>query len=707
VFARTRRADGPAQEVTLTAPFSFEALQSIYQLGTALSRAAASEAIFAEALIALERMLGADRAAILLFDPDGVMRFKAWRGLSDAYRRVTEGHSPWAPDTVTAHPILVGDAETETSLAGLRDVIRTEGIRALGFLPLVQGQRLLGKCMIYYDHVHDFTDEEVRLAETVASHIALAVDRQRIADRLHFQANLLDAVGEAVIATDLDGTIVYWNRAAQALYGWSADEVRGRKVVDVVCDPASRAEAAAILARVEAGESWSGEFPVCRRDGRSFRAMVTDTPIRNADGKLIGVIGVSRDISEQKQAEAERSQLLIREQMARADAEAANRAKDEFLATLSHELRTPVTAIVGWAQVLRVRAGDPAIAGRAIETIERNAHVQAQLVEDLLDVSRIVSGQLRLDAHPLDLIPVIEAALDTVRPAAEVKGIRVESQLDPSAGPVSGDPDRLQQVISNLLANAVKFTPQDGRVQVRLERDGPDVEIAVSDTGQGIPPAFLPQIFDRFRQAESGTARAHGGLGLGLAIVRHLVELHGGTVAAESAGEGHGATFRVRLPIARLASGAPAGGGPPFIGLDPASLPSLDGLHLLLVEDDADSREALAVVLGQYGAKVTAVGSAAEALATISQSRPDVLVSDIGMPGEDGYSLLRTLRALPPEQGGAIPAIALTGYARPADRARVLAVGFQSHVAKPVEPADLVSVIARLAGRTGGSQAAG
>ena len=405
------------------------------------------------------------------------------------------------------------------------------------------------------------------------------------------------------------------------------------------------------------------------------------------------------DLTESKQTEA-----LLRQQ---AEALArANRLKDEFLATVSHELRTPLNAMLGWATLLRGQQLDAATQQRAIETIERNARAQNQLIDDLLDVSRIITGKLRLDVRPVVLVAVLEAALDAIRPAAEAKNIRLQSLLDPAAGPISGDPDRLQQVFWNLLSNAVKFTPKGGRIQLRLERINSHVEITVSDTGQGISPEFLPHVFERLQQADSTTTRAHGGLGLGLAIVRHLVELHGGHVQVASVGEGKGTTFMVNLPITifRPEPTASERVHPTVSDTAPVlDAPSLDGVKVLIVDDEADARALLATLLRQRGAVVTVVASAREALATLTQSaleqRPDLLVSDIGMPGEDGYMLMRQVRALAPAQGGRMPAIALTAYARTEDRIKALAAGFQAHVPKPVEPAEFIAVVANLTER--------
>jgi signal transduction histidine kinase/CheY-like chemotaxis protein len=384
---------------------------------------------------------------------------------------------------------------------------------------------------------------------------------------------------------------------------------------------------------------------------------------------------------------------------ARDDAEAGNRAKDEFLAVVSHELRTPLTPILMWARMLRAGRLDAEATAGALETIERNIMAQAQLVGDLLDVSRIITGKLRLDVRPVEIAPVIDSAVESARLTAELKGVQLRTIVDPRAGLVSGDPDRLQQIVWNLLSNAIKFTPRDGHVQVELRRTNSHVRITVSDSGQGITPEFLPHVFDRFRQADSTTTRAHGGLGLGLAIVRHLVELHGGRVHVESPGEGQGATFTVELPLAAMPTTASpelvpptAEGAVPFV-----PSPALARLRLLVVDDDTDTLETLQMILSQCGAEVRTAGSAAQALDVLQDWHPDLLISDLGMPGEDGYTLLRRVRALDTDHGGNIPALALTAYARAEDRVNALAAGFQMHVAKPIEPAELVAVIANLA----------
>jgi len=398
----------------------------------------------------------------------------------------------------------------------------------------------------------------------------------------------------------------------------------------------------------------------------------------------------------EQRAQEERARLLEEAVAARAEAEAVNRTKDIFLATLSHELRTPLTAILGWARMLHDRDMDAETSRHGLDVIERNAQAQYQLIRDLLDVSRIISGKLQLNTRRVGLAPIVEAALDSVRQAADAKAIRLGAEYDDETDLVMGDPDRLQQVVWNLLSNAIKFTPKGGEVGVRVGRDGSDVRVRVSDTGQGIAPEFLPHVFERFRQQDGSTTREHGGLGLGLAIVRHIVEQHGGSVSAESGGEQRGATFTINLPVAavKASKGGRGTSGP----LPSQSSPGddsarLGGVRVLVVDDQADARELLAMVLSRAGAQVSTAASAAEALELLGREEPDVLVSDVGMPAEDGYALIGRVRDL---TAARVPSVALTAYASEDDRRRALAAGFDAHLPKPVEPAELVSVIASL-----------
>lgn len=423
---------------------------------------------------------------------------------------------------------------------------------------------------------------------------------------------------------------------------------------------------------------------------------VTVAPIFDGEGKTVRLVSTSRDVTERNKAEQEREELLKRERVARKDAEIANRLRDEFLATVSHELRAPLNSILGWSRLMQQGKLDEPTTEKALETIVRNAEAQNRLIEDLLDVSRIISGKLRLEVITINPSSFVEPALETVRPAAEAKNIKLEVKEDTGISHISGDPNRLQQVVWNLLSNAIKFTPPDGKVSVSVERDDSHVEIRVKDSGVGIKEEFLPYVFDRFRQADATSIRKFGGLGLGLAIVRHLTEMHGGTVEAYSEGENKGSTFVVRLPLLTASTEETdddSSGN--RINMDAETSFSLDGLLILAVDDEEDTRQLLVQTLTHYGATVTTASSAAEALSELVAKNPDILVSDIGMPEEDGYSLIRRARA----QNIKIPAIALTAFTRAQDRMRALSSGFQNHVSKPVEPDELATVIASLTGR--------
>jgi signal transduction histidine kinase/CheY-like chemotaxis protein len=471
----------------------------------------------------------------------------------------------------------------------------------------------------------------------------------------------------------------------------------------------------------------SGHPPV-----RSYLAV----PVRSRNGSVLGglffghsrtgvfgesaeqlVVGIADQASvamdnahlfeEAHEAAAERLRLLESERTARAEVERASELKDEFLATVSHELRTPLGAMLGWTQILQLRPMSAEELKHGLSAIERNARAQTQLVEDLLDMSRITSGTLRLDVQPVYPAAFIEPAVETVRPAASAKDIRIEVVLDPHAGPITGDVSRLQQVVWNLLSNAIKFTPKGGRVQVRLRRVGSQVEVSVADSGIGIAPEFLPYVFERFRQADGSPTRAFGGLGLGLAIVKRLVELHGGSVEAHSEGVGQGACFSVQLPVALIpystAKGERAHARTSLSLPVPMEVVDLSGVRILVVDDDPDTRDMLGRVLTECGAEVERASNSVEALAVVEREPPDLLVCDIGMPNVDGYELLRMIRRLERERGGRLPAIALTALARSEDRTRALRAGFLVHIAKPVEPAELVATVASVTGRVGGS----
>jgi PAS domain S-box-containing protein len=517
----------------------------------------------------------------------------------------------------------------------------------------------------------------------------------------------LSSIGDAVIATDTNGDVTFLNPVAESLTGWKQEEAQGqslRRVFNIMNEQTRETVENPALRAIQEGliVGLANHTVLIAKDGTEMPIDDSGAPIKGAEGKVIGAVLIFRDITERRLAEEERSALLASERTAREKAEAASRSKDEFVAMISHEIRSPLNSILGWAQLLRRGKFDQAETERATEIIVRNARAQSQLIEDLLDISRVITGKLTLNVRSVELAQIIEAAMDSIRPAAEAKSIQLQARIDSRDSLVSGDPNRLQQIVWNLLSNAVKFTPRHGRVEVSLRRVDSNFQITVSDSGVGISPEFLPFVFDRFSQADTTSERKYGGLGLGLAIVRHLVELHGGTAQADSPGEGQGATFTVTLPVKALRE--------EMSELEPAA-PSaeyadsltdaimLDGLRVMIVDDEAETCDLLTAMLTRRGAEVKACASAAEALEEIERWRPSLLVSDIGMPGEDGYTLIGKLRALGPERGGGIPAVALTAYARSEDRMRALASGFQVHVPKPIEAGELVVVIASLAGR--------
>jgi len=511
---------------------------------------------------------------------------------------------------------------------------------------------------------------------------------------------ILEGALDAVVGMDANGDVIDWNAQAEATFGYTRAEAVGRRLAELIIpSPLREAHYKGLERYFERGEApilnRRVEVEAQRKDGSRVPIELAITVVKGWGFYRFNAF--ARDISDRRAADTERNRLLE-------EAREANRMKDEFLAMLSHELRTPLSAIVGWAHMLRTGGLDEPTVARAIETIDRNAKVQNQLIEDILDVSRIVAGKFHLDMRSVDLVRIVEAAIDTVSPLATSRGVQLRQDLSAEIGPCCpaiGDPDRLQQVVWNLLTNAIKFTPRGGvvTVEVRRQDDPAEFEIVVRDTGQGISADFLPHIFERFRQAGTG-ARRHGGLGLGLSIVRHIVEMHGGTVMATSAGEGQGSVFTLRLPVVEVGED---GQRMPALSREEGGLeeaPRLDGVRVLVVEDEADARHLLAAVLQKRGARVFMAASGAEALEMLERDRPDVLLSDIALQDQDGYDLIRKVRSLSAERGGRIPAAALTGYGRLEDRMRALSAGFQLHAAKPVEPAELIAVVASLAGKS-------
>jgi PAS domain S-box-containing protein len=510
---------------------------------------------------------------------------------------------------------------------------------------------------------------------------------------------LLDSMPLCVWALGADGTPVYANRSWLEYAGADAGAQGPLAALHPEDEEAVRGEVQRALAW---GEPIELEYRLrSARDGSYRWHAVRFLPQRDPEGVVAGWIGTATDIENFKRAQDAHAELAVKEREAREAAEAANRAKDEFLATLSHELRTPLNAMVGWTHMLRARTLPPDKEQKALETIERNARAQAELIEDILDVSRIIAGKLRIEIQPVDVQSIVDVAVDAVRHAAEAKTITFDRRIGELPAQFTGDPVRLQQAIWNLLSNAVKFTPAGGRVELDVASDGKQVIVEVRDTGCGIAPEFKPYVFDRFRQLDSSSRRTHGGLGIGLAIVRHIVELHGGSVNCESAGTDRGATFTLRLPI-RPGDGATMAVAPEVRHagvMRPSAdeMVDLTGIKVLLVDDEPDARDLLTEVLQQCGAVVVAAHSADEAVRLIPRERPAVLLSDIGMPGEDGYKLISRVRALPPEAGGNLPAAAITAYARSDDARRALAAGYQRHAPKPIQPTTLAALVAGLA----------
>jgi PAS domain S-box-containing protein len=590
---------------------------------------------------------------------------------------------------------------------------------------VLRGERLEFETEIPYEqigtrHMWVAYAPEFDAAGSVSGFVSAILDvteRKRAEQRLRESeerfAKAFESSPLALTITSLQtGRLLEVNETFTRLSGYTREETVGRTTLELGlwAEPADREAELATVA--QHGRIRDVEYRFRMKDGKELVGMLSAEQIEIGGEPC--ALTVIEDVTERKRAEAERDQMLEREKTLRAEAEKANRLKDEFLATVSHELRTPLTAIIGWAHMLETDGIDQKTARHAVVVIRRNALQQQQIVEDILDVSRIITGKLMLASELVELTPVVQAALDTIAPAAEAKGLRLRSSLDPEAA-VTGDAARLQQIVWNLLANAVKFTPAGGEVRASVERLLTHVRVEVSDTGQGILPEFLPFAFDRFRQADMGTTRQHGGLGLGLSIVRQLVEAHGGSVRAYSAGEGQGSTFTVYLPLpveaepsapraeahAAQAQGAETHEDPhatPAAGADAEeAMPPLVGMRVLAVDDDADTLEMLSLFLRRAGAEVASAASAAAALETLERFRPDVLVADIGMPEADGYELIRRVRALGAERGGLTPAVALTAYAGESDRARALRSGFQAYLPKPVEPDALINAVTNLA----------
>ena len=530
-------------------------------------------------------------------------------------------------------------------------------------------------------------------AAKVARDISERVRREK---QIRYQAHLLNAVEQAVIAIDLNGKILSLNSFAEWLYGWMEQEVVGKNLLEITSAPDPRQQTDEIFSRIHRGDSWSGELRVLRKDQSDFPAMVTHSPIHNDQGELIGIVVVSRDITASKQAEQEHAKLLESERQARAEAEEANRIKDEFLATISHELRNPLNVILGYSEVLvrSKEANESEFVQRAAEILRRNAIAQAQLVSDLLDLSRLQLGKFSLNRQVVSLTKTISDAVETVRDEAQAKGLEVKIEMSNELVFVDGDPLRMEQIVWNLLNNAVKFTPSGGMVTVKLAKRNGFAQLAVADTGQGIEPKFLPHVFEIFRQADATISRRHGGMGIGLALVQQLVQLQGGSVSVSSGGAGRGAEFMISLPVTTEAAEPRKTGGL----LQPNAL---TGMRILVVDDSADTVDMLRTLLEMDGAMVSTAAGGPEALEVLERESFDAILSDISMPGMDGFELLNRLRKLP--NGRDVPVLALTGFGRAEDVERAKSVGFFSHITKPVDVAQIVAMLQKLPARTNAS----
>jgi len=639
--------------------------------------------------------------AIFMLDPEGrVLTWNAGAELIKGYRAaeiIGEHFSKFYPPEARdfpAHELRVAAAEGRFQDEGWR--VKKDGSRfwANVVITALYGadKTLLGFAKVTRD-LTERRDHDERLRESE--------ERFRL---------LVEGVSDyAIFMLDVNGAVSTWNSGAARIKGYRAEEIIGQHFRKFYPEDAVESGWPEHELRVATAEGrFVDEGWRVRKDGSRFWAHVTITAMRDDAGRLRGFAKLTRDLTERRRTEAleasgaQREAMLEAERNARMLAQRTVRMKDEFLATLSHELRTPLNAILGWTQLLRSRGeAEPVELDRAMEIIERNARAQVRLIDDLLDLSRIMSGRFRLDVQRVSLVEIVRGALDSIEPTAQAKGVRLESVLDPQSVIVSGDPARLQQVFWNLLSNAVKFTPKGGRIQVLLQRVNSHIEFSVSDTGIGIPASFLPHVFERFSQKDSSTHREYGGLGLGLAICKQLVDLHGGSIQAKSLGAVHGATFVVTLPLIILGKEKDAERVHPTAAEMPEAVPvpRLDGVRALVVDDEADTLELIQRLMENQGAHVTTVRSGDAALRMLETHTPDVLISDIGMPGMDGYQFMRRMRAAEPK-GRRMPALALTAFARPDDRKLAILAGYQAHLAKPFDVVELAIVVAGLVGRT-------
>jgi PAS domain S-box-containing protein len=751
---------GAFEDVTLRTRLQSK-LSALIEASAILLESPRLDAVLPATMTIAKDLIAADGYAVWRLHGASEWRVATSTGISTSFAEsIVQGVAEGVGAMPFSGPMPVDDVDAVPMLAHRRGAYASEGIRSMLVVPLKIGGALSGTLVFYYRTRQRFDDIRTRMAGALGNLAAVAIStaelyeeqiRQRAeVERAHRRAAFLAeasiALGSSLEHQATLSTVAHL--AVPRIADWCAVDMLDtdgqlRQLAVAHVDPAKVEFARSFRERYpEDPESPTSVHQVVRTGHPAMMSSIPDAllvaaardeehlrALRElgltsfmcvpliANGRTLGAITFvtaesSRPYTAEDvqfaQAVAERAALAVDNARAYSEVRAANRAKDEFLATLSHELRTPINAIMGWGQMLQQGVVDPARTAQAVDAIVRNATAQSRLIEDLLDLSRIISGKLRLDVEVIDVSGIISAAVTAVEPAALAKGVRIQTVVDAGSGRVYGDRQRLQQAVWNLLSNAVKFTPRGGRVQLQVLRVNSHVEIVVSDTGQGIPADVLPYVFDRFRQADSTSTRQHSGLGLGLAIVRHIMELHGGTVEATSEGPGRGATFRLKLPLsvanrATVINAAPAvHPAVPTItagSLASADLPDLAGTRVLVIEDEPDAREMVAYLLRQRNADVVVATSVDDALKIIDARVPDVVLSDIEMPGRDGYDLIRTLRARSPERGGTVPAAALTAYSRPEDRAQSMLAGFDAHLSKPVDLAELVATVVRLNSR--------
>ena len=670
--------------------------EALYTFVDRLHRAEHLGEIYDAANDAILAAVGCDRASILIFDDAGVMRFVASQGLSEEYRRAVEGHSPWTRDTKDPQPVSISDIRTSDLDESLRTTIQKEGIGSLQFFPLTVDSRLIGKFMTYYDAPHDSTKEEIDLATSIARQLSFAVARRRTQEALRENEERLRMATETgkvgIWDWDIATDHISWTDSLYEMHGVNKDEVLGLDSFALLVHPEDRTRVTQALDQsLKTNTPYEQEFRVVKPNGE-IGWIFTNAVVFRDGGKPRRLVGVTLDITDRKRAEAERDVVLAREQELRRAAEAANRLKDEFLATMSHELRNPLNVILGYSELL-LRAQEfrssPQLA-RMGEALRRNALAQSHLIRDLLDLSRLRSGKLALNAETISVMTAINNAVETVRADAASKQIEIQIDAPDGALFVEGDLLRVEQIIWNLLTNAVKFTPAGGRILLRAVREGEDVVLNVTDTGQGIDAAFLPHVFEMFRQADASTSRAQSGMGIGLALVRQLVELHGGKVDVRSAGVGLGTCFTVRLPHSTRGRMSVA----PVLDFTPEQLVTLD---VLVLDDSEDTTEMLRHLLEQNGAFVTTATNGVDALRIASEREFDIVLSDISMPGMDGFEFVRRLRELPGKKD--VPVLALTGFGRPEDISRAQNEGFFSHLTKPFDLGALSQILEKIPSR--------